>query len=104
MKVFQCLSCGAPLNVAPGQRYVPCEFCGSTIDVGSRTVVPHPGATNVGGPAAARGPYPYPTGAPNRSGAKVAALVLAAVGGLFALGAAGAAFFFLSAGPTSGPT
>ncbi|HEU4405792.1 MAG TPA: hypothetical protein VFS43_10915 [Polyangiaceae bacterium] len=110
MKAMQCLTCGAPLSVGPGQRYVTCEFCGSTIDVGSRTVLPRTGLTNVGAAATAHAPYPrpaYPAAAPPaRSGAKVALALVGVVGALFVFGASAGVFFFLSSSrptPAVGP-
>jgi hypothetical protein len=98
MKAIQCTSCGAPLNVTFGQRYVPCGFCGSTIDVGARTALPgHAGATNPG--ATAQGPYAAAyqgqRGRPNAA-APVAVVLIGVVGAFVALAGAGFAFYGLS--------
>lgn len=108
MRTMQCLSCGAPLNVGQGQRYVTCEFCNTTTDLSSRTVLPRSGATNVGGPATVAGAYGQPSFPPGRppapgaGGAAKVVLVMVLVGALFlTLMGAGVAFYMLSGEPGS---
>jgi hypothetical protein len=112
MQTMQCLSCGAPLNVGQGQRYVICEFCNTTADLSARPAPPRPGPANVGVPVGAANPYaqhfrqaqrPASAGTGTTAGARVALVIVAAVSLLLTVAGAGAAFFVSSAGPRASP-
>jgi hypothetical protein len=100
MRVMQCPSCGAPLDVAPAQRYVACGFCRATVDVGSRTVLPAHAGAPAGPPAPPGAPWPHGPGGPSggtlRPASKAPLVLLAAVGALVAFGALGGAVLFLA--------